>query len=56
MRDVKLVPEWVLETFGATALELGLYETQLATADEHDVEVVVEAIQKPRRPAWLEME
>ena len=45
----KVAPEWVHETFGATALELGLYEE----ASEEDR---AGAPQGPSRPAWMEME
>ena len=41
-------PEWVHETFGAAALELGLYEEAEAPREEAAAPV--------RRPAWLEME
>jgi hypothetical protein len=45
----KVAPEWVRETFGATALELGLYE-------EQDDEGARPEGREAPRPAWLQME
>ena len=49
----KVAPEWVRETYGATALELGLYEE-----GEGSAEPAGPAARPPAggRPAWLEME
>jgi hypothetical protein len=49
----KVAPEWVRETYGATALELGLYED-----DEMSSEPAGSAATRlaGARPAWMEME
>ena len=48
--EIKKVPEWVRETFGAGALELGLYEEDTTRPAEDEPPRV-----EPR-PAWLVME